>query len=309
MGGSSNGSGLYQSDDTGKTWKHLGWRNIKCYSMDMVQSSNGRILYEATGLGVLRSTDYGEHWKQITDWRMSEVMDVAVNQKNPEEIYLATAHGAWRTRDGGRSWEYLNGINPHFGSRAMYSQDTLLPNALVIAGEGGIFWRNSSDTSWHSPKNGPTQVRDVKFKRIILHSTHDHIEIDKSGNPTPPSKEKTADMWIAASGKDGLFFSFKGIIGFAGNTTNRWSDTAATWCVEQQDDHRIWGGPDGVSDESFGGDVGMIAVDHTLKNVTTCLRVGDKNIIGTLDQGIDIWGAKPLPHRQLWTLKSFLVTP
>src|SRR5437868_3843776 len=36
MGGSSNGSGLYQSDDTGKTWKHLGWDNIKCYSMDMV---------------------------------------------------------------------------------------------------------------------------------------------------------------------------------------------------------------------------------------------------------------------------------
>src|SRR5438067_9504641 len=40
MGASSNGSGLYQSDDTGKTWKHLGWENIKCYSMDMVQSSN-----------------------------------------------------------------------------------------------------------------------------------------------------------------------------------------------------------------------------------------------------------------------------
>ena len=104
MGGSSNGSGLYQSDDTGKTWKHLGWQNIKCYSMDMVQSSNGRILYEATGLGVLRSTDYGEHWKQITDWRVSEVMDVAVNQKNPEEIYIATAHGAWQTRDGGKRW-------------------------------------------------------------------------------------------------------------------------------------------------------------------------------------------------------------
>src|ERR1039458_163820 len=105
MGGSSNGSGLYQSDDTGKTWKHLGWDNIKCYSMDMMQSSNGRIIYEATGLGILRSTDYGEHWKQITDWHISEAMDVAVNQKNPNEIYIATAHGPWRTRDGGKKWE------------------------------------------------------------------------------------------------------------------------------------------------------------------------------------------------------------
>jgi hypothetical protein len=104
MGGSSNGSGLYQSDDTGKTWKHLGWNNIKCYSMDMVQSSNGRILYLATGLGVLCSSDYGEHWKQITDWRISEVMDVAVNQKRPEEIYVATAHGAWKTKNAGEVW-------------------------------------------------------------------------------------------------------------------------------------------------------------------------------------------------------------
>ncbi len=100
--------GLYQSDDTGKTWKHLGWDNIKCYSMDMVESSNGRILYEATGLGILRSTDYGKHWKQITDWRISEAMDVAVNQKNPNEMYIATARGPWRTEDGGRTWISLS---------------------------------------------------------------------------------------------------------------------------------------------------------------------------------------------------------
>ena len=86
MGASSNGSGLYQSDDTGKTWKHLGWSNIKCYSMDIVQSSNGRILYLATGLGVLQSTDFGETWKHLTDWRVSEVMDVAVNQKSPKSV-------------------------------------------------------------------------------------------------------------------------------------------------------------------------------------------------------------------------------
>gem|GEM_PF-6401940 len=132
MGGSTNGSGLYQSDDTGKTWKHLGWNNIKCYSMDMVQSSNGRILYEATGLGVLRSTDYGEHWKQITDWRISEVMDIAIDQKNPNEIYLATAHGPWRTRDGGKTWsefhnsrQYSNGVQfidsvPNFFERQLH---------------------------------------------------------------------------------------------------------------------------------------------------------------------------------------------
>jgi hypothetical protein len=121
MGGSSNGSGLYQSDDTGKSWKHLGWDNIKCYSMDAVQSSNGRILYMATGLGVLRSSDYGEHWKQITDWRISEVLDVSVAQADTKKITILTPlrsesesgidpttlyyfRKVWQSQDSGKTW-------------------------------------------------------------------------------------------------------------------------------------------------------------------------------------------------------------
>jgi hypothetical protein len=107
LGGSSNGSGLYQSDDTGKTWKHLGWDNIKCYSMDEVQSSNGRILYEATGLGILLSTDYGAHWKQLTDWRISEAMDIEIDPKNSNNIWIATAHGSWQTKDEGKTWTQI----------------------------------------------------------------------------------------------------------------------------------------------------------------------------------------------------------
>ena len=145
MGGSSNGSGLYQSDDTGKTWKHLGWDNIKCYSMDMVQSSNGRILYEATGLGVLRSTDSGMHWKQLTDWRVSEAMDVAVNQKNPEEIYIATAHGPWRSEDGGKTWRtLLRGLNEPFTFFAHFiSGDT-----IVVGGWSANYYREKSSSAW-----------------------------------------------------------------------------------------------------------------------------------------------------------------
>src|SRR4051812_3451706 len=35
MGGSSIGAGLWQSDDTAKTWKQLGWKHVKCYSVDV----------------------------------------------------------------------------------------------------------------------------------------------------------------------------------------------------------------------------------------------------------------------------------
>ena len=181
MGGSSNGSGLYESDDSGKTWKHLGWDNIKCYSMDMVQSSNSCILYEATGLGILRSVDGGEHWKQITDWRISEAMDVAVNQKNPNEIYIATAHGPWRTRDGGQTWEALiDGLPNPYTCRIVI--DSVIPNHILVASEAGIF--SLSGDTW---------------KQIQCEETNMNNEIVKDATDIRCIVQLSASNWIAAS--------------------------------------------------------------------------------------------------------------
>lgn len=160
LGGSSRGSGLYQSDDTGKNWKHLGWENIKCYSMDMVQSSNGRILYMATGLGVLRSTDYGEHWKQITDWRVSEVMDVAVNQRNPDEIWIATTRGPSMTVDKGKHWNLkLKGLFEPFCSPIAYSFPSY--DTLFLGARGTSYVRTRTDSAWRGAWEAPRIVDNV----------------------------------------------------------------------------------------------------------------------------------------------------
>src|SRR5688572_7243335 len=49
LGASSLGSGLWTSDDTGKTWKHLGWEHGKTYSVDILNSSKGKTIYLARG--------------------------------------------------------------------------------------------------------------------------------------------------------------------------------------------------------------------------------------------------------------------
>jgi len=273
MGGSSNGSGLYQSDDTGKTWKHLGWDNIKCYSMDMVQSSNGRILYEATGLGVLRSTDYGEHWKQITDWRISEVMDVAVNQKNPDEIYLATARGAWRTQNEGRTWnrlrarheDFIRGIHENFNDHVFLS-----------AWEDWI----KEDT-----------ISSSRISKFAI------SEIDVTTTPRLPS---LGDGWCSA---------------FDPRIIGENSEDMETRSY-------ITGGPRGLEEGySFRyNDTSNYLIDTTDRNVASLLFAGDNLLIGSLDSGLlmsqlsgESWinGKKQivLPNRQIWTLKSFLVTP
>jgi photosystem II stability/assembly factor-like uncharacterized protein len=162
MGGSSNGSGLYQSDDTGKTWKHLGWDNIKCYSMDIVQRTNGRILYMGTGLGVLKSTDYGEHWKQVTDWRVSEVLDIAVNFPDSNNIFIATAHGIWRSNDGGQTWNKSNkGLRVHFISRIEFEDNNI--KYLVAGTEDGPYGSRDGGKTWKAvnPWALHRKVRDI----------------------------------------------------------------------------------------------------------------------------------------------------
>ena len=104
MGGSSIGAGLWVSDDTAKSWTHIGWKHVKCYSVDVVDSSGGNIIYQACGNGLMRSTDAGDHWRMLTDWRITEVLDVAVNQSNPNDIVIATATGLWESTNEGAHW-------------------------------------------------------------------------------------------------------------------------------------------------------------------------------------------------------------
>jgi hypothetical protein len=274
MGGSSNGSGLYQSDDTGKTWKHLGWDNIKCYSMDMVQSSNGRILYEATGLGILRSTDYGEHWKQITDWRISEAMDVAVNQKNPNEIYIATAHGPWRSEDGGKTWEALTRSEDQTYIHRMKFDTS---GRILFAGEH-LYQFTPEDLTWHP------------------------LAYEPDGPDIYPGNAGLEPLWCISK-----------------ITKNEGKIRHKTY-----GELTITGGHYGghILEQSYsdGDDMGKFggSIHVPIKDVASCAAVWEYSsndryaaLLGTLGDGIFVNEKKNqrLPHRQIWTLKSFLVMP
>lgn len=330
LANSSNGSGLYQSDDTGKTWKHLGWNNIKCYSMDEVQSSNGKILYEATGLGILRSSDYGKHWKQITDWRISEAMDVAVNQKNPNEIYIATAHGPWRSEDGGGSWDLiLTGLHKILDDEIVpYSSKIVFDSAgmkhVFLGSENGVFAFDSNNV-WKAIQVNSNKRMGVDFQALKI---------------TDLVQEST-NAWVACSEKGFLLNSYD-----SGKTFNEFGMPQPLWCysnlygigfhgkLRYSWDDRIAGGKKGVQfahrDEDVGGGFGT-EIDTCVSNVSACLDIGAITILGTLGDGIFTRnpteylqkpynrdydysregriGKQTLSYLQIWTLKSFLVAP
>ncbi|HVZ38378.1 MAG TPA: hypothetical protein VHI13_03805 [Candidatus Kapabacteria bacterium] len=146
VGASTLQSGLFVSTDNARTWRQLGPRNVKGYSMDAVDSSRGRILFMAAGNGVHRSTDFGATWRVVTDWRMTEVMDVMVDQHDPRWVYAATAFGFWRSGDGGDHWENPSG--ELHGGYTYRLQTLAAGNELVVAGENRFFRSTDHGSAW-----------------------------------------------------------------------------------------------------------------------------------------------------------------
>jgi hypothetical protein len=223
---------------------------------------------------------------------------VSVNQKNPNEMYIATARGPRRTVDGGRTW-----ISLSFHAKSPYVSrvkfDTTDYNAVFFAGEDGIF-------RYKSPSNLIPSGSWDSFS--LLHRIRDILEM-------------YPDYWIVASESAGLF---------SYTVDTHWPTPLAgheesLWCVANIESHREQTF-DGSSLIAAGGqrgfyfaelsDVGRPSwdIDSSSKNVASCIVIRETglppfHISGTLGSGIFVGAIDKLQGRQIWTLKSFLVTP
>ncbi len=188
VGSSTLKSGLFVSYDNATTWKHLGPKNLKAYSMDAVDSSNGRILYIAAGNGVHRSTDYGKSWKIVTDWRITEVLDVKIDQSNPNYLYAATAFGFWRSTDGGDSWTNPDGP---LKERYCYRIESIEADSLTMIVDGpGL-----SDT-WKTIQVRPDVPPSSSYvsSPIPIYRTVDLVMISKECGDTFGGRGSTVDI-------------------------------------------------------------------------------------------------------------------
>lgn len=289
MAGSSLGAGLWQSDDTGKTWKQLGWKHIKCYSVDVDPRSNGRTLYLAAGNGILKSRDAGLTWKMMTDWRMAEVLDVEVDPHRSDFLYAATAHGFFRSIDSGVTWKRSHtGIRQPYVSRL--NVEATAPGTLIVTGEEGSFVSTDHGESWRAISTLPySRVRDVA--------------------------KDTTDRWVAATemGRVEYFGLELGDYGRRGGKIEFWSIAKTSRGIAV-------GGPAGIK---FVSDTAAIAGP---KLVHALAQVSQTVFAGTLGDGIwklDLamkpkpsgrkngeptnsdWSRAGLERSQVWRIKTF----
>ncbi len=133
---SYSGTGIYRSDDGGKTWKHLGLSDTHHIGRIIVDPKNPDIVYVAaighlytynSERGVFKTTDGGKTWKKILYLNdKTGAIDIAINHKNPNILYAAMwerdrrawnfvesgeGSGIYKTTDSGTHWVKLtNGL-------------------------------------------------------------------------------------------------------------------------------------------------------------------------------------------------------
>ncbi len=129
---SYSGTGIYRSDDGGKTWKHLGLSDTHHIGRIVVDPKNPDIVYVAAighlytynkERGVYKSIDGGKTWKKVLYVNnKTGAIDLVMNPKNPKILYAAMwerdrrawnfvesgeGSGIYRSVDGGEHWEKL----------------------------------------------------------------------------------------------------------------------------------------------------------------------------------------------------------
>jgi photosystem II stability/assembly factor-like uncharacterized protein len=175
----SYGSGLYRSDDGGKTWKNVGLKTSEHIGRIAIDPKDSNIVFVAAqgplwgpggDRGLFKTTDNGKTWKNILS--ISEntgVTDVVIDPRNPETIYAASYQrrrhmwtlidggpesAIYKSTDAGATWNKVRaGLPTTELGRIGLAISPVDPNVIYATVEtgdrkGGIFRSNDRGGSW-----------------------------------------------------------------------------------------------------------------------------------------------------------------
>ena len=143
----ATGYGMYRSDDTGRTWTHLGLDATQMIAYVEVDPANpGRLFVAALGhpygpnadRGIYRSTDGGRTFEQVLyKDEYTSANEVRIDPANPNTIYATL----WQQQQ--TFWE-----------AASFGPDSTWPGG----GAGGIYKSTDGGTTWSQLTNGLPSV-------------------------------------------------------------------------------------------------------------------------------------------------------
>ena len=175
----SYGSGVYKSDDGGKTWRNVGLKYSEHIGRIAIDPKDSNIVYVAAqgplwgpggDRGLYKTTDGGKTWNQVL--KISEntgVSDVEIDPNNPETLYAAAYQrrrhmwtlidggpesAIYKSTDAGATWNKVRAGLPTTDmgriGLAVSPVDSDVVYATIESGDrkGGIFRSSDRGGSW-----------------------------------------------------------------------------------------------------------------------------------------------------------------
>ena len=104
-----NKSGVWRSDDSGRTWKFLSNRGDRWmyYSKIRIDPTNPEIAYQG-GAPFFKTVDGGKTWRTVDGLAHSDHHAIWINPANNNHLLVGNDGGLNVTYDQGESWEFIN---------------------------------------------------------------------------------------------------------------------------------------------------------------------------------------------------------
>ncbi|MGE0814706.1 MAG: WD40/YVTN/BNR-like repeat-containing protein [Vicinamibacterales bacterium] len=201
------GDGVYRSADAGKTWTHVGFRNVEAISKIRIHPTNPDVVFVAAfgdyhgpsdERGVFKSSDGGKTWKRVLfrDGKTGAV-DLSIDRKNPNVLYASLweayrieyqmssggpGSGLFKSTDGGETWTEITrnpGLPAGMVGRigvAVSGADGNRVYALVENENGGLFVSDDAGASWRL-MNAARSVRQRAFYYTHVHADPNNKDV------------------------------------------------------------------------------------------------------------------------------------
>lgn len=192
----SYGSGLYRSDDGGKTWTNVGLKTSEHIGRIAIDPKDSNTVYVAAqgplwgpggDRGLFKTTDNGKTWKNILN--ISEntgVTEIVIDPQNPETLYAASYQrrrhmwtlidggpqsAIYKSTDAGATWNKLKaGLPTTDLGRVGLAISPVNSNVIYATVEaadrkGGIFRSNDRGGSWE--RRNEYDVTAMYYSRVV----------------------------------------------------------------------------------------------------------------------------------------------
>ncbi|MBK9257815.1 MAG: glycosyl hydrolase [Saprospiraceae bacterium] len=178
-GNVSFGTGMYKSEDAGKTWKATGLEKSRHITRIRIHPKDSDVVYAAvlgdlykssSDRGVYKSTDGGKSWKKVLFANADAgAVDLCMDPTNPRILYATTwnirrtpyslssggdGSALWKSTDSGETWKNISaneglptGIWGIAGIAVAHNNSERL-FAIIENENGGIFRSDDGGKSW-----------------------------------------------------------------------------------------------------------------------------------------------------------------